>query len=143
MRKLQVLSSIIIASVLIVSTLGFSVSRHYCLGMLAEESFYHLGSETCGMEYEDDGCDTQGSHYSNHCCDDEILSIPGLQVQERQDSPENGKNLVLEITSVPVAYEALREEWMHEIQFTSGSPPFQPVHPNGTGLLIRYQRFLI
>jgi hypothetical protein len=82
MKAFKVIMSVFLVVTLLVSSVGFSVSRHYCLGMLAEESFYHLGNESCGMI---DECDASGNHLSTHCCDDENLAIPGIQVQERSN----------------------------------------------------------
>lgn len=143
MRRLQILSSLLIATALIVSTLGFSVSRHYCLGMLAEESYYHLGSESCGMDHNEDGCDEGGSHFSKQCCDDQNLSIPGLQVQERLESTQADHDQLPEVPSVPAGVLTADIDWHIEPALSSSGPPLEPIHPENAKLLIRYQRFLI
>lgn len=141
MRKLRAFFSILFATTLLLSSIGFSVSRHYCLGMLAEESFYHLGSESCGMTQ--DACDTTDNQMSTHCCEDQNLSIPGIQVQNRigeddADIAENSDSL----PSCSVTEIDIDARFKNAIGFVPHAPP-EGHHPSGKDILIHYQRFLI
>lgn len=65
---------------------GFSLSRHYCLGMLVEESFY-FQSETCDMHRSSDSnCTDSIVIEEKDCCDDEWLQVEGIQISKTVDS---------------------------------------------------------
>ena len=141
MQKLRAFLSLLSALILLVSSIGFSVSRHYCLGMLAEESFYHLGNESCGMTA--DACDPAGDHLSNHCCDDENLAIPGVQVQQRVDDTEQitAANHPADL-DLPQTYEVVVITDTNIAVHNANAPPGH-THPTGRDILIHFERFLI
>lgn len=77
---------------------GFSLSRHYCLGMLIEESFY-IEAESCSNEelhHNDFAEKSKGEcdvYESTHlpCCNDEWISVASVQVESAQSQNEQSK----------------------------------------------------
>lgn len=141
MKALRSIASVSLALALILSVAGFSVSRHYCLGMLAGESFYHLGNESCGMT--SGTCEAFGHQFSTHCCENENISIPGIQVDERIneddfDSPQK-VNPPSFITVDAIAQDIV---FTKSSVFPAHAPP-DGGDPSGRDILIHYQRFLI
>ena len=139
-KMLKSILSVSLALALLVSSVGFSVSRHYCLGMLANESFYFLGDESCGM---DDGCESSDLHLSNHCCQDENLAVPGIEVKNRADHEEQLLNPSQ--VSTAIIAEELVPDLNHSLDskdHLANAPPSQ-FHPSGKDILIRHEQFLI
>ena len=74
--------SILMAFVVLFSTMSFTVNMHYCGGTLVETAVFNK-AEGCGMEMEKtstDGCEIT----KKNCCDDKQLKVDGqdeLQLQ--------------------------------------------------------------
>ena len=74
--------SLLMAFVVLFSTMSFTVNMHYCGDTLVETAIFHK-AKGCGMEMEKpstEGC----SITKKNCCDDEQLAIEGqdeLQLQ--------------------------------------------------------------
>ncbi|CAM1333861.1 Secreted protein [Tenacibaculum insulae] len=74
--------SLLMAFVVLFSTMSFTVDMHYCGDTLMDTAIFHK-AETCGMEMENpltDGC----SITKKNCCSDEQLAVDGqneLQLQ--------------------------------------------------------------
>lgn len=74
--------SLLMAFVVLFSTMSFTVDMHYCGDTLMDTAIFHK-AETCGMEMENpltDGC----SITKKNCCSDEQLAVEGqdeLQLQ--------------------------------------------------------------
>lgn len=70
------------------ASMGFSISRHYCLGMLVEEHLYH-STEVCESKPTMSSCHSE-SHSQNKaghcqsetkgCCENIWLQIEGIDV---------------------------------------------------------------
>lgn len=75
-KILKQISSFILAIVVLVSTLSFSVSKHYCLNRLVETSFI-TNLDGCISENKSDvSCD----YFSTKsCCDDVHIVVEGLE----------------------------------------------------------------
>lgn len=88
---------IIVSSILSLSLLwagaGFSVSRHYCLGMLKSESFY-TQADFCTSHSKPD---SQQERCDSDCCDEEWLSIDAIEIERsvQDDTDISIPNLVL------------------------------------------------
>lgn len=103
MLKLKTLLSLVLTPILLWASLGFSVNRHYCLGLLKTESFYHPAA-TCAMH--EDGDEEESNEHgpascalhqdvpqepSNpedyqwllelDCCQDEWISVAPLEIE--------------------------------------------------------------
>ena len=138
MKILKTIFSFSMIAILMLSTLGFSVSRHYCMGMLVEESFYSP-SDGCSDMSEDD-CGSGFEMDDKGCCDDETLAVEGIQVisflkKQVEFSP------VIIYPSGLCAFQSLPED-QNTYQKLSFFPPPEP-QPYGRGLLVKVQRFLI
>ena len=69
------ISSVLMAIVVLFSTISFTVDMHYCGDSLVETAIFHE-AEGCGMEMEKpstEGCSTT----ENNCCSNEQLVIEG------------------------------------------------------------------
>ena len=67
--------SILMAFVVLFSTMSFTVNMHYCGGALVETAIFHK-AKGCGMEMEkptSEGC----SITKKNCCDDKQLVVDG------------------------------------------------------------------
>ena len=67
--------SMLMAFVVLFSTLSFTVNMHYCGDTLMDTAIFHK-AETCGMEMEKpsaEGCTIT----KNNCCNDEQLVVDG------------------------------------------------------------------
>lgn len=144
MKWFRGILSLAMAISLILSTIGFSVSRHYCLGMLAEESFFHLGDESCGME--DHGlsdCGEEANFTDYDCCADDNLSIPGLQIQNRDRSEASVS--ISDRTLPNDSYYQATNSWTaldSNLADLANAPP--DTNPKAIhNILILQQRFLI
>ena len=141
---MKVLRAILFAGmsmVVLLSSIGFSVSRHYCLGMLAEESFYHLGNESCGMLSSD--CASTEESLDAHCCENQNLSIPGIQIQDRLD---DNKDLIDQEQAIVFSNNTFNSRliiFSPEIHSRLANAPPENSLPRGKDLLIQNQRFLI
>lgn len=123
--------------ILLISTLGFSVSRHYCMGMLVDESYY-APSDGCGMQMNDHD-DTTHDELSTGCCDDENLVFQGIDVissiKKQVDVPPS---LVFSLPCIDLD-ASLQSPHYSDLSYYP--PPI--VQPYGRDLLVKVQRFLI
>lgn len=81
------ISTLLLIPILLWAGAGFSLSRHYCLGMLVEENFYYE-AESCGMESLTNDFDNHSSEcgseaFEDHtsCCDDEWINVASVEVE--------------------------------------------------------------
>lgn len=137
MKKLQAILSISFIGVLLFSTVGFSVSRHYCMGMLMDESFYGV-SEGCGMIADDD-CDNNKESIRMNCCDDENLVFAGIDVISIIKNKLDAAPAF--IAHFPIVDNVFPDQNISYEQLSFFPPP-EP-QPYGRNLLVKVQRFLI
>ena len=85
---LRKISSGVLALVLILSTISYSVEKHFCEGFLVDTSFFGEG-EPCG-ELESDACGSETLPQEKDCCEDEIHHIEGIDnlVKVEKDNDE-------------------------------------------------------
>ena len=70
MKKLL---SISFAILILLSGMHFTISTHYCGGLIAASKASILGEfSSCGMEGCDNNSHLPGKHFSTHCCDDKV-----------------------------------------------------------------------
>jgi len=70
----QILSSLL-ALLVLASTASWTVDKHICMGRVVDIAFFGH-AETCGMEFDIDGLDTE---MEKSCCDDESFTIQGQE----------------------------------------------------------------
>tara|TARA_R110002049_G_scaffold88014_1_gene222624 strand:+ start:88 stop:501 length:414 start_codon:yes stop_codon:yes gene_type:complete len=69
------ISSFLIAIVVLLSTISFTINSHYCGGILVDSAIF-TKVDTCGMEVENPS--TEGCSITNKdCCNDEQISFEG------------------------------------------------------------------
>lgn len=128
--------------------MGFSLSQHYCLGMLVEEHLYHDGS-SCEIEMlADDSCHNDDHNQEqicssmNGCCKDVWIQVDQVQIVSLLDAPTSIALASFEEATSALAFRMpfnLSDEGTQNIRF---KPP--PLHPKGnTQYLVDIQRFLI
>jgi hypothetical protein len=83
----KILSAFLIPTILWAG-MGFSLNRHYCLGMLVDEAWYHVSDE-CLPDHNDqsDTCDDSIETFGS-CCSDLWISIEALAVNSQLDREE-------------------------------------------------------
>jgi len=71
MPKIQAL---LLAFLMLVSTVSWTIEKHYCFGSLIDIAFFHE-ADTCGMDIGlvNATVDEEG----NLCCEHEVITIPG------------------------------------------------------------------
>ncbi|WP_143764623.1 HYC_CC_PP family protein [Owenweeksia hongkongensis] len=137
MKKLKAILSISLIGILLFSTVGFSVSRHYCMGMLMDESFYSI-SEGCEVATGDD-CDNPEESIKTDCCDDENLIFAGIDVISIIKKQLDFTPALPEVFSPNFAFTIPQNT---DYKLLSFFPPPEPL-PYGKNLLVKVQRFLI
>lgn len=80
------ISSILMAFVVLLSTLSFTVETHYCGDTLVDSSLFQE-AESCGMEMQKSSPDSDCSVFKKDCCSTEQLVLDGQK--ELKSSPEN------------------------------------------------------
>ncbi|MCK0146419.1 hypothetical protein MWU78_12255 [Arenibacter sp. F26102] len=66
--------AMVMAFFMLVSTVSWTIEKHYCFGSLVDIAFFHE-ADTCGMDLGLVNAifDKEG----NPCCDHEVITIPG------------------------------------------------------------------
>ena len=108
------------------------------MGTLVEESFYHL-AERCGM-VEDDHCNDSSAHLKKDCCEDESLTLSGIEVLSTSKD-QSDINLQPQAASLPYAIFTEPHIVRFNLHTRIHSPP--DISPSGRQILIEVQRFLI
>ncbi|MDZ7847964.1 MAG: hypothetical protein U5L96_15100 [Owenweeksia sp.] len=139
MKSCRAILSFALMGVLIGSTLGFSVSRHYCKGMLVQEHFYKMQSHGCCID-EDATCHDEQEQIAAKCCDEQQLSLPGIEVKRL--STENQKFLP-KPASTTLCFTVANDPQAGLSQATDIPSAGPPLKPHGKKLLIAVQRFII
>lgn len=76
-RYFRFILSIFLSISLLWAGAGFSVSRHYCLGMLKSESFY-TQADFCSSHAD---TNTKQESCDSDCCDEEWLSVAAIEIE--------------------------------------------------------------
>jgi len=73
---LHKIGSVIMAMVVLFSTMSFTVDMHYCGDMLVDSSIFQP-AESCGMELGQKGPSTDCSIVKKNCCSKDQLKVSG------------------------------------------------------------------
>jgi hypothetical protein len=132
--------------------MGFSVNRHYCLGMLKSEAFYsnaapcsELVSTEVAEKCEKENLEACEIIEDWSCCDSEWLNVKAVQVLVLKDKASSQMDERLPI-SAPLFFFAL----VKLNSLSSAVPQVKLYRPypvpwfyNGKDILIKVSRFLI
>lgn len=137
MKWFKKIASLSLIVVVLFATVGFSVSRHYCMGMMVEESFYSP-AHSCEMETFDEHHDGDTDHFKKNCCDDEQLIIPGIEVVNKGGVKSFDLTKSLALLQSDKNYS---EPVFENLDYTYTQ--YFPPPDEDQNLLVLYQRFLI
>lgn len=70
------ISAIVLAFVVLFSTMSFTFSEHYCGDLLVDSALFSK-AESCGMEMESAVADSDCNSIKKDCCSDEIKTFEG------------------------------------------------------------------
>jgi len=113
--------SLLMAFVLLFSTMSFSVNMHYCGETLMDSAIFKK-AETCGMEMENPLTDSCSISKKN-CCSDEIFVVDGqdeLQLQVEKISFEQQVFIASFVYTYINLFEGLEE---NVTSFRDYAPP--------------------
>ena len=138
LQVLHKILAVIIALVILFSTLSFTVEKHICMGEVTDVSYF-TESDSCGMTTEEcDFDDASGTHVKKeNCCDNVVELIPGIQ-NEQQAIDSFELEQIQFIIAYTYSYLSLFDADKEEILFNDYIPPL--VDKN---IQILYQTFLI
>jgi len=112
--------SMLMAVVVLFSTLSFTVDMHFCGGTLMDTAIFHK-VETCGMEMQDpstEGC----SITKKNCCSDEQLVVDGQdELQLSVDKISFEQHLF--IVSFVYTYTNLEGLYKNTTSYSAYDPP--------------------
>lgn len=140
--------ALLLSPILIWASMGFSLSQHYCLGVLVEEHLYHDGA-SCEFEmvaeescHEDSTALDQVCTAMNGCCKDVWIQVDQVQIVSLLDAPSS---IILPNFALPSSSISFTECYLESNSALNASQ-FKPPPLNskgGTEYLIALQRFLI
>jgi hypothetical protein len=131
------ISAILMAFVVLLSTMSFTVSEHYCGYTLVDTALFSK-AESCGMELQKPASTKDCDLKKSDCCKDEIKQFEGQNELNTTFSTLNFEQQVF-VASFTYSYlnlfEGLKE---NSIPFKSYTPPLLV-----TDILVLDQAFLI
>ncbi len=142
LQFLNKILALILAFIVIFSSLSFTVEKHVCMDEVTDVSFFNQ-ADSCGMEtdecnHQDKNFDSSKSFNEKDCCNNIHELIQGNPVQQQAiDGFEITQ--VSFIVAYAYTYLNLFKENKDEIPFTDYSPP--PLIDKDIQIL--YQTFLI
>ena len=137
--------ALFMSPILIWASMGFTLSQHYCLGMLMEEHLYH-NEAACALAL-DEGChensnsDQSSCSSSEDCCKNIWIQVDQVQVLSFLDSSEGESSPSLDL-KLKNEFGALKTRYRQgQSSKVQKEPP--PKTKRNTRYLIEIQRFLI
>ncbi|HLT51488.1 MAG TPA: hypothetical protein VKZ93_05995 [Arenibacter sp.] len=76
-QSLRKIVALFMAALVLASTVSWTIEKHYCLGSLIDIAFFHE-AESCGMQPVPDDNPARATLDRDSCCNDEVISIQGL-----------------------------------------------------------------
>ena len=136
-QLLRKISAIIMAFVVLFSTMSFTVSEHYCGHKLVDIGFFSK-AESCGMELQKSASSKDCELKKSNCCSDEVKQFTGQNELNTSFSSLNFEQQVF-VASFTYAYLNLFERLaVNIIPFKYYTPPLLV-----TDILVLDQVFLI
>ena len=120
-QVLHKIMSLVMAFVVLFSTMSFTINMHYCGDTLVETAIFHK-AKGCGMEMEKPS--TEGCAITKkNCCDDKQLAIEGQDELQMQFDKVSFEQQVF-IASFVYAYINLFEGYDEDVNsFREYKPP--------------------
>jgi|VirMetMinimDraft_7_1064189.scaffolds.fasta_scaffold169614_1 hypothetical protein len=75
-KAIHKISAILMTFVVLLSTMSFTVSMHYCMGDLVDTAVFQK-AHTCGMEQGMKDSSSENSNTMKGCCSDEEIKMEG------------------------------------------------------------------
>lgn len=114
--------SILMAFVVLFSTMSFTINMHYCGGNLVDTAIFHKAKK-CGMESQNANTSRECSIMKKNCCSDEQLLVDG-QDELQLTADKIAFNQHVFITSYVYDYFDLFEGYDKDISsFEEYKPP--------------------
>lgn len=143
MKIWRSIASLLLAGILVFSSAGFSVNRHFCKGDLVKVSFYGSPHQ-CDKEVKSH-CEKSGDHcrkkqQKSNCCDNESLTFDGVEVESpvrdilKLDLPQPS---LAPLSNFHSAFARLNDL----CETVNNHPP--PLIQSGRQILVMVQRFLL
>ena len=114
--------SIILSLVILVTSMGFTVSSHICGGKRVKTEIGLIESDvSCGMERAENNC-AEGEQMKSNCCQDDILMV---QMDEDYSQKVTNANFSSDFVFVFVAVlcDVLPSTTVQKIFYNDYSPP--------------------
>jgi len=141
MRKARVILSSLLVPIVLWAGMGFSLNRHYCLGMLVDEAWYFVSNECQPHHTEEKKSCEESFSSSDSCCSEQWLSIAGVSISSQAlegngyETKQLDNNLLALKKPLILPVSSLAKIGKHN---SSNGPPL-PIKE----IVIEYQRFLI
>ncbi len=140
LQALHKILSIIIALVVLFSSLSFTVEKHVCMGKITDTSFFNQ-ADSCGMIMDEEDCTiddfSQHKMEKEKCCNDIQQIISGNQNEQQALDTFEISNLQF-VLAYTYTYINLFEVKEQPRAFTYYSPPLVD-----KDIQVLYQTFLI
>lgn len=140
MQLIKYISAVFLSASILLSSMGFTVSKHYCMGMLKNVSYYST-AEKCSFEKL--SCESEDEQvYSNFsCCYDQTLAIPGISIVK---TDEKKVNLFPSFSISETLLSKSDLNFLTEFQIRDFEKFAPPEHsPYQRNIIIEIQSFLI
>jgi len=140
LQVLHKILAVIIALVVLFSSLSFTVEKHVCMGEITNTSYF-TSVDSCGMIMVEDDCNRD--HFSSHkmekekCCNDIQELIPGNQNEQQAIDSFELKQMQF-VFAYTYTYLNLFDEQAQPIAFHYHPPPQVDKE-----IQVLYQTFLI
>lgn len=140
-KKLRSIVSILLATLVVVSSLSFVVEQHFCLGQLVDTALF--GDASCHAKKQtNNGCEKENEGCKHNCCADQKTTIEGesheTPVQEKQkESVNQVKKSTISAAILWVKHLVFS---IFEEQLLSDAPPLPTQH---TRLHVVFSTFLL
>lgn len=145
--------ALLLSPIVLWASMGFSLSRHYCLGILVDEHLYHSDAiceiesdihDDCHEEHEQNHQVQQCTKSEGGCCENIWLQVEGIDILNLSEDEYASIFKIQNNTSLPGASSSAKLSLRpsHLVQeFTNTDPP------GAIGKVLTYlahiQRFLI
>ncbi|NKI26046.1 hypothetical protein HCG49_05685 [Arenibacter sp. 6A1] len=76
-KAFRILASVM-AFLMLLSSVSWTIEKHYCMGSLIDVAFFHK-PDSCGVPLSDSNVSQTVIRDLNACCSNEIINIPGQE----------------------------------------------------------------
>ena len=120
-NKIHRLLAICMAFMVMMSTMSFTVAKHYCMDFLMDTAIFSP-LDSCSMDIQKSDCETQVTKSS--CCKDKVVTIDGQNDLTKMSFEDFSFQQQVFIASFTYAYLVLfNEDDIDNPHFTAYTPP--------------------